>query len=186
MLIVLILSIVLGIDSLLLCMSMGMCGNKYETKRIWLLITSIGLFHFFMPIIGYLLSLSFSSVDSDYGRYLATAIFAFLGIKMIYDGYKIIKNGNEDEPICEELSLKKILMISFAVSIDAIVVGFSIFVSHLDNNIFIPSLLFSIFAFAMSAIGFFFGKQINKLIGIYATIIAGLIMLFLAFKTFSL
>ena len=58
-------------------------------------------------------------------------------------------------------TIKLMLTLAIATSIDALIVGFSF--SFLDISIFIPSIIIGIVAFLMSFFGVYIGKRFGKI-----------------------
>ncbi len=78
-------------------------------------------FHFFMPILGWLVGSTIVDLISGYDHWAAFLLLAFVGGRMILEG---IKNEEEIDP-GRILGLKNLLLFSIAVSVDSIAVGLS-------------------------------------------------------------
>ena len=184
MLFLITLSIILGIDSFVTCFSVGVCNSTINKKKALVLFLSIGLFHFLMPLIGFLPSTICKSISSHNLNYVSAFVFAFLSLKMIFDGVKSMRTNRDcncDDNIIN-LSFFKIVLISFLVSIDSLVAGFSLSISSLSISLFTVATLFSLSSLLLSMIGFYFGKLLNIYFKDYANIIGGLTLLILAIK----
>lgn len=83
----------------------------------------IGLFHFLMILAGWLFGANVSRLIADYDHWIAFFLLAFLGAKMIREGLSAVQ---DDEVDCDLLSLRNTLMFGIALSIDALITGFSL------------------------------------------------------------
>lgn len=186
MLFILTLSFLLGVDGFVTCLSIGMCNYGIKRRRIFAFFAIIGLFHFFMPIIGYSFALAFKSFILPYGKYFSFAIFAFLGIKMLIDGVRALlsKDDNCETPPMS-LSFPTMLLLSFMLSVDTIVAGLSVPILNIKMPLLCVAALFAVFAFLMSIIGFYSGRYVGNKIGNYSNIAAGILMILLAIKAMS-
>lgn len=168
-------AIALGLDSLVALFAIGASGNCQQKKIFLRLSIAIGLFHFFMPIIGSFFSGLLISYISDYATYLSAAIFALLGFKMIKEAFV-----SEAPQIV--ITLPKAILLSYALSIDALAAGFSLTLIEEDFSIYTISLLFAATAFLMSYLGYIIGKRCSHISPKYSFIIGGLVLIFLGIK----
>ncbi len=165
LLIVSIIAISLSMDAFSLSLAYGTLNIK-KTDIIRLSII-IGIFHFFMPLIGVFLGnkiLEFLPIQPDT---IVFIVLNFIGIEMIIESFK-----NK-----EIRKIKKLesLFFGFAVSIDSFSVGLGL--ESITNNYLISSLLFSLSSFTFTYLGLTLGNKINKLIGILSTLLGGLVLI---------
>lgn len=142
-----------------------------QLKKSIVLTTIIGLFHFFMPMLGFFLGKAFKVLLHIKFNYLTGVIFLFIALEMIKEFKK------EEENI--DLSIIGILVLALSVSIDSFAVGFT-----LKENIYTTCLLFASFSAGFTYIGLQIGKSINKYVGPFSKIIGITIMSFLAVYSF--
>ena len=83
-------------------------------------------------------------------------------------------NVRKGYTVSEMLTFKRILILAVATSIDALAVGVSF--AFLKTDIWIPSILIGIVAFAFSFTGGFLGRKIGPVLGKTAEIMGGLIL----------
>lgn len=173
---ILIIAIALGLDSLVALFAIGASGNC-QSKRLFLrLSVSIGLFHFFMPLIGSFFSQLLISYIGSYGTYLSAAIFALLGFKMIKEAF-----GDETPQIV--ITVTKAILLSYALSIDALATGFSLSLIKEQFSIYSISFIFAAVAFIMSYLGYYIGKRCSHMSPKYSFIVGGLALIALGIKT---
>lgn len=137
-------------DAFSLALSLG-TTNPSKRKIIKTSIV-VGIFHFFMPIFGYILGNIFKNNITIGINYLTFLLFIILA----YEMYKN-KDTEEETQILTNLT---ILLIAFSVSIDSFTVGVAF---GLNNEyIYISSILFSIISFSFTYIGLELGKKLEN------------------------
>jgi putative Mn2+ efflux pump MntP len=100
-----------------------------------------------------------------------------IGVKMMLDGLKSDSINCEIEP---RLSLKTLLYISFATSVDALAVGVSF--SFQDQSIVRTSLIIGFITFILSSIGVLIGKRSALWLDHKAEIFGGLVLVFMGLR----
>ena len=79
-----------------------------------------GVFQAIMPIIGWLAGLSIIELISGFDHWIAFGLLSLVGTRMIYES---LTSGSRK--IASSSSLKVLIMLSIATSIDALAVGLS-------------------------------------------------------------
>lgn len=133
-----------------------------------------GLFQGLMPIVGWLAGLSVIEFISGVDHWIAFALLFLIGTRMIYEA--IFKDS---EKIVSSASLKILLILSIATSIDALAVGLSL--SFLETSIITPAIITGIITFFLSFLGVFIGKKFGSYfekIGM----LGGIILIGIAFR----
>ena len=128
----------------------------------------VGLFHFFMPILGFYSKKVINNVYKVPGDVIFICVIIFIIIGIIFDREKNIT--------------KKILnpiIFAFTVSIDSYSIGLSI----IKQEMVISCIIFSIVSFLFTISGFLFGEYISKKFHHYSKLISiFLLSLVLIFK----
>ena len=114
-----------------------------------------GLFQAIMPITGWLVGLSIIDLISGFDHWIAFGLLTFIGIRMIYESL-----ASESRKIATSSSLKVLIMLSIATSIDALAVGLSL--SFLEASILTPAIIIGITTFSLSSNGLFLGKKLGN------------------------
>ena len=133
-----------------------------------------GLFQGLMPLLGYFAGLSIIDVISGFDHWIAFSLLCVIGLRMIYESL-----SKESTKIVNSSSLKVLLILSLATSIDALAVGLSL--SFLGTSIFTPAIIIGIITFSLS----FFGVYIGKKFGNYFEkigILGGIILIIIAIR----
>lgn len=114
-----------------------------------------GLFQGGMPIIGWLMGLSVIDFIAGFDHWIAFGLLTLIGGRMIFESF-----SKESTKIVNSSSLKVLLMLSIATSIDALAVGLSL--SFLETSIIIPAILIAVITFFLSFVGVFIGKKFGS------------------------
>lgn len=168
---IVLLAFALGIDAFAVSFGAGAFFGLPNKRQIFRLSFHFGLFQFFMPIIGWIAGKTIVNIISDYDHWLAFIILTLIGSKMIWDTLNS-KDNVIDKDISKGLSL---VALSFATSIDALAVGFSM--GLLNSKIFIPSIIIGIVASIMSIIGIKLGGVLSFKLGNKIAIIGGIVLI---------
>ena len=168
---ILLIGISLSMDAFSLSLIYGMVGIS-EKNKIKLAII-VGIFHFFMPIIGNILGYFISDISYINLDIVACVILLYIGTSLIISNFKdedVINNGNN------------YLMFGLSVSIDSMMVGVGL--KAITSNYFMASSIFSITSFSFTYAGLLLGSAIGKKIGKYAKVVGGVILIMVAFGMF--
>lgn len=152
---VLFLAAALAMDALAASLSMGACiRDKREQRRVALLCAVFfGGFQFAMVAIGWLLALSFADFISAVDHFVAFGLLLIIGGHMIFEAIK----GESGKPLT---SLKMLVVLAFATSIDALAAGVS--VKALGEGIWLPAGLTGIITFVLSGAGVLFACNLKS------------------------
>jgi putative Mn2+ efflux pump MntP len=112
-----------------------------------------GGFQAFMPAVGYLAGLTLKQYISDYGHWAAFVILACIGLKMIYESFKIKSERRAMHPA----NLAMLLALAVATSIDALAVGITL--SLITSSIVTAIIIIGVVTFILSCVGVTIGKR---------------------------
>jgi len=173
---VLLIAVGLGIDAFSVAIGIGATNNRRSWAPVLRLATAFGLFQFAMPIIGWLAGLTVVEMISSFDHWIAFALLALVGGKMILEGFE----KEKDEAMVDQTLGWPLLMLSVATSIDALAVGFSF--SVLKNPILLPAVIIGVVCFLMTVTGMIFGKVLAKIFGRKVEIFGGLVLIAIGVK----
>jgi putative Mn2+ efflux pump MntP len=142
-----------------------------------------GLFQFLMPIAGYYLGKFFISYIETVDHWIAFALLALIGGKMLFEGISKKRDTQEDDTTEEKTdirNMKVLLILALATSIDALAVGISL--SIMDQNIWFSAALIGGITFVICMLGFEFGRWIGLTLERGAEIAAGIILIGIGVK----
>jgi putative Mn2+ efflux pump MntP len=130
-----------------------------------------GLFQALLPVIGWLFGNTIEPYVKDFDHWVAFGLLAFVGIRMVRSGL-----GKDAEEIRKDPSHGlTMVMLSIAVSIDALAIGLSL--AFLGVNIWTPALVIGLVTAALSLIGIKVGNGIGKRFGKPVEVFGGLILI---------
>ena len=182
---ILLLGIGLSLDTFAVSLTLGFVSERTTRREKVRFLIVIGLFHFLMILAGWLFGANVSRLIADYDHWIAFFLLAFLGAKMIREGLSAVQ---DDEVDCDLLSLRNTLMFGIALSIDALITGFSLGLVkvHLYDgsplgNILLAALIGTA-AFSISATGILIGKHVSSKLGSKAEIFGGAILILIGLK----
>lgn len=164
------------------CMTVSItCGlQKSLTKKRTLLMTfSFAFFQAFMPLIGSILSSLLSGFIEGISAWISFSILLVIGIKMFMDG----KHFRLKDKVFDVSSLRVILLLSIATSIDALIVGIG-FVGmgwKVGEQLLALCIIFFV-TFLMSLLGVRMGEKIHFIKPRFALIIGGVILVAIGVK----
>lgn len=171
---IILLAIALSMDAFSVSITRGLVWNC-NIKHAALIAVFFGGFQAVMPIIGWILGVQLSIYISAVAPWIAFALLIFIGTKMIYESFVM-----KEEDICRFFSLKELLILSIATSIDALAAGVTF--AFLNISIVIPIILIGIITFGLSFIGVFIGKKIGHLFESKIEMVGGVILIVIGFK----
>ncbi len=161
-----IIAISLSMDAFSLALAYGTIS--LSKKEINILSIIVGVYHFFMPILGMIIGgyiTKFIHIGEDI---LVLVIFSLIGINMILESRK-------EQEVVKHMKLGEMLLFGLAVSIDSFSLGISL--NNISNNFIMCSSIFSLTSFIFTFIGLKLGKKLNMLIGKIAPLLGGMLLI---------
>lgn len=108
----------LSMDAFAVSLCSGLRMGRFDIKRSALIALFFGGFQALMPALGWALGHMFAAYVDMYDHYIAFALLAFLGGKMIWDVFR-----GDDGGAIGSIDLKSLFIMAFATSVDALAVG---------------------------------------------------------------
>lgn len=167
----------LSMDALAVSLALGAAERKSFTwKKILLTAGLFGLFQAGMPLIGWFGGSLCGDIVRTFGKFAASLLLAFIGIRMLYPSKK-----EENEP--KRAGLRELLALAFATSIDALLVGVSY--ACLGRTGIAPDVcVIGATTFVISCAGCVTGRLSGRLFGGKCEKLGGLVLIGLAVKVF--
>jgi len=144
---------------------------SFRKKEIVLLSMIVGIFHFFMPLMGLVLGNLITQYFLFNVNLVVGIIFGIIGIEMVISSIK-------DEDVNIMVGLFGFLLFGLSVSIDSFTTGIGL--SLISHNYLLCSIVFMIISSFFTYLGLVFGSKLSDRFGKYATLCGGIIMLILA------
>lgn len=171
-----ILGVTLAMDAFSISVSKALASDKIRLKNGWILGGTFGIFQAVMPIIGYLVGSGFYNLIKDYFNIVSFIILAFIGTKMIIECRK-----DEEKDGNVSISLKELMILGVATSIDALAAGF-VFSGNAFVTVLISCLIIGAITFIICFVGYLFGAKVGTLIGDKGEAIGGIVLILLGLK----
>lgn len=168
-------SLSLSMDAFAASVCKGLSNTKNKLKNSLIISLSFGTFQALMPLIGYYLGNIMSDKIIKYDHYIALILLTLIGISMI-------KESKENDNINNNITIKEIIILSIATSIDALVVGITL--SFLQVNIFLSVSFIGITTAFICLIGFYLGNFIGNRLNKYSKLLGGIILITIGIKIF--
>ena len=169
---ILLIGISLSMDAFSLALVYGMVGLSKKKKYILPLI--VGVYHFFMPLIGLMLGNFIDNISFINLHVVASIILIYIGIDLI------ISNFKEEDTL--SLSKTGLLMFGLSVSIDSLTVGIGL--KAITHSYLMSSVIFSLCSALFTYLGLLLGNIIGKKVGTYSKIAGGIILIVIAIIMF--
>ena len=180
MLNLLMIAIGLSMDAFAVSTTNGMCVSRQYKRQsfftralVWS--AMFGLFQGLMPMLGYFLGKTFASFISSIDHWIAFILLGFIGGKMIWEAAR----GGEEEH-AEALSLKLLVMMAVATSIDALAVGITF--AFLRMDILPSAAVIGLTTFVISFGGVCAGNRFGARYKRKAEIVGGVVLVLIGVK----
>lgn len=124
-----------------------------------------------MPMLGFLVAYNFNSSVTFLTKFIAFLILSLIGLNMVI---------NKEEDLNYSISLKNLLILGIATSLDAFAVGLSF--AFLKVNMFLSLNLIGLVTFLMCFIGPYLGNYFGSKISNKPQVVGGIILIIIGFK----
>ena len=180
----------LSMDAFAVAICKGLGMPRLDLRQAAVIAAFFGGFQALMPVAGWLLGVQFESLITPVDHWVAFALLAFIGGKMLFDALR-----GEDEGDCactdaaadagaagaaSRLDLKEIALLAVATSIDALAVGITF--AFLQVDIAPAAGLIGATTFCLSLAGVAIGHQFGARFEKPATIVGGVVLILIGLK----
>ena len=166
----------LSMDAFAVSVCKGLGMRRLNMGQAAVIALFFGGFQALMPLIGWFVGAQFSRFVTAYAPWIAFALLAFVGGKMLWDAF----HGEDEEEGPFKLELGELLMLAIATSIDALAVGVSFAFLQVD---IVPSVaIIGVTTFALSLVGVVVGHQFGSRWEKPATIVGGVVLVCIGVK----
>ena len=162
-------------DSFSVSIANGLATNTFKISKALTIALFFGFFQGLMPVFGWITGGSIADHISVIDHWIAFGLLTFIGIRMIYESIT-----NKPNNFLKVYTIRVIMILSIATSIDALAVGLSF--SFLDISIFFPAIIIGVITFLLSFLGVFVGKRFGKILKNRIEILGGLILIIIGLK----
>jgi putative Mn2+ efflux pump MntP len=173
---IIIIAVALAMDTFAVSVVSGSAYKQLQIKHIFRMAAFFGGFQAIMPLIGSLAGMGAKQYLADYDHWIAFALLSAVGLKMLYESFKIAPARQVFNPS----NVLVLLVLSVATSIDALVVGITL--SFLKVSIAVAVIIIGMVTFLLSYLGVFIGKKIGHFFESRIEAAAGLLLIALGAK----
>lgn len=174
-------ALALAMDCFAVAMASGIIFKKFMPRQMTVMVLLFGLFQALNPLLGWLGAELFRELIESVDHWIAFAILSFLGVRMIMDSSK-----DEEEKRFNPRSMKVILTLAIATSIDALAVGisFSCMGYSSFSSLLYPLAAIGIVSSLMTALGLWIGARFGRTFAqrLRAELWGGLILIAIGIK----
>ena len=174
-------ALALAMDCFAVSVASGVIVRKNEAKVLLRQAFLFGFFQALMPLIGWALTVRFSAALEAVDHWIAFAMLAFIGGKMIWDSFH-----DEEDKHLNPRHLKTQLLLAVATSIDALAVGISFACTGYQTlaSLAIPLAMIGVVSFVMSLLGYVLGVRFGDVVNkkVRPELLGGLILIGIGIK----
>ena len=176
MLAVIAIAVGLAMDTFAVSIVTGAAYKQLHIRHTLRMAGFFGGFQAFMPLVGYLAGLTVRQYVSNYDHWIAFGILAAVGLKMIYESFKIKEERRTPNPA----NLAVVFALAVATSIDALAVGSTL--SLITSAIALAVIIIGVVTFGLSFAGVYIGKKFGHFFEGGIEAIGGLVLIGLGIK----
>jgi manganese efflux pump family protein len=174
---ILITAVGLSADCFAVALSLSISQRGLSFHKFIRFPLAFGLFQAIMLVIGWLVGRSVVQFISAYDHWLAFALLAIIGGRMIWES---LHDGDEVRSKKDVKRLFTLLALSVATSIDSLAAGLSY--AFLDVQILLAAVTTGMTTFIITIIGHFIGNRVGALAGKWAEMAGGIILILIGLR----
>ena len=165
------LALALAMDAFTVAIVAGLSAHPLTGRHVFRLSFHFGLFQALMPTMGWAAGTAVSRYLSAFGHWIAFALLALVGTKMIFEASR----GHSTRRANDPTSGWNLVLLSIATSIDALAVGVSL--GLVGSGIAVPALVIGVVAAALTIVGMMLGRQVGTIWGRRVEVAGGVVLI---------
>ena len=173
---ILLVAVCLAMDAFAVSVASGVALKRCCVSNAFRIAFAFGLFQALMPVVGWLAGLTLQLYIQKVNHWIAFGLLTFIGIKMIVESAPLDNGERRTNP----LEFSTLMMLSVATSIDALAIGISLGILHM--NVWLPILVIGCVTFMISFAGVYLGDRIGRFFGKQIERIGGLVLIGIGVK----
>lgn len=184
---VIVLGIALSADAFAVTISNCFIYASERKRRLMLMPIMFGLFQMLMPVMGFFVGGLAAEIIEQYSGIVTLVILGFIGGNMVREGaMALLGHGDDDAPsdgpTAKHLTFGEVLVQAIATAIDAFAVGVSLRAASVD--IVLSASIIGLTTFSCCCIALVIGRRLGHLLGDYAEVVGGLVLVGIGVKAF--
>ncbi len=160
----------MAMDAFAVCLIAGSMRWAHGPRPAFRLSFHFGLFQFIMPVVGWMAGRTVEPLIRSYDHWIAFGLLAFVGLRMIFAAVR-----GEESQLADPSRGWTLVLLSIAVSIDALAVGLSLGV--LGISVWYPAFIIGLVTVVLSLAGLRLGNNFGKRLGKPVEIIGGIVLI---------
>lgn len=170
-----VIAVALSMDAFAVSICKGLSVQRLEKKHALSVGLWFGGFQSLMPLIGWLLGVSFQSLITSIDHWIAFALLGIIGFNMVREAL-----GNEEEEANDSFAVREMLTLAIATSIDALAVGVTFAFLQVD---IVPAVSFiGVTTFFLSMVGIKIGNLFGARYKKKAELFGGIVLIAMGVK----
>jgi putative Mn2+ efflux pump MntP len=166
----------MAMDAFAVCLGVGATRQSKGARATFRLSFHFGFFQFLLPVVGWFAGLTVVHYIEAYDHWVAFLLLAFVGGRMIRSGF----NGEEETHKNDPSRGWNMVLLSVAVSIDALAIGFSLALINVD--IWYPAVVIGVVTGLMSLLGLHLGNRLGRKFGKRMEMIGGVVLILIGLR----
>jgi len=166
----------MAMDAFAVCLGAGAQEQISGPRPTFRLAFHFGLFQFLMPVVGWFAGATIVRYIAAYDHWIAFGLLAFVGGRMIWSGFHPDEDVQKNDPSRGWT----LVLLSIAVSIDALAVGLSLGIIGL--TIWTPAVVIGIVTGLVSWLGLRLGNKLGEKFGKRMEIAGGIILILIGVR----
>jgi putative Mn2+ efflux pump MntP len=166
----------MAMDAFAVCLSAGAQERTSGPRPTFRLAFHFGLFQFLMPVLGWFAGTTIERYITAFDHWIAFGLLAFVGGRMIISGL----NPDADQQTNDPSRGWTLVLLSIAVSIDALAVGLSLGI--VGVTIWTPAVVIGVVTGLVSWLGIRLGNKLGEKFGKRMEIAGGIILVLLGIR----
>jgi len=171
---IIVIAIGLAMDAFAVAVVEGGTYKKLHLIHAFRVAALFGLFQAFMPVVGYFCGVGVRDFIVGYDHWAAFVLLGVIGVKMVYESFRIKRNAKSSAGIVILLAL------SVATSIDALAVGVTL--GLVGSSIAIAAVIIGSVTFVLSYLGVYIGRRFGHFFEGKIEAAGGLILIAIGLK----
>lgn len=172
---IILIGIGLAMDAFAVAVCKGLTMRKLEVKKCAIIGGYFGIFQGLMPLIGFILGISFQKIITQFDHWVAFILLGVIGVNMIKDSF-----SKESDSLNDKVNFKTMLPLAIATSIDALAIGITF--AFLNVNILLAASIITLTTFILSMLGVVIGNKFGKKFEKKAEFAGGIILILIGMK----
>jgi putative Mn2+ efflux pump MntP len=167
----------LSMDAFAVAICKGLSMKRVDYRASLIIALFFGGFQALMPLIGWAAGIQFASYITSIDHWIAFALLAFIGGKMLWDAFH--EDDGEDSGEFK-LDYRELLTLAIATSIDALAVGITF--AFLQVDIVVACSIIGVTTFVLSFAGVSVGNAFGSRFERPSTIAGGIVLILIGVK----